>query len=47
MFESTQKESEEQTATSLYQMVNNIGHAIMNGTYILTYSHIIYTLFSI
>lgn len=33
MFKSTQNESEEQTATLLYQMINNIGHALMNGTY--------------
>jgi len=33
MFKSTQNESEEQAATSLYQMINNIGHAVMNGTY--------------
>jgi len=34
MFNSTQNESEEQTATPLlYQMVDDIGHAIMNSTY--------------
>jgi len=33
MFKSTQNESQEQVETSLYQMINNIGHAVMNGTY--------------
>ncbi|KAL4119018.1 hypothetical protein QTP88_011891 [Uroleucon formosanum] len=36
MFKSTQNESEEQTATLLYQMINNIGHALMNVSNKLT-----------